>query len=224
MKVLLLARGKTGLCSSTLFVNVEKFDRDPSMNERIELTSPSSEFIQIRYVSEVENEKAVVSPFGEQRIIREMVVTDFTIIIRSQRTILVTNPPRSSKKVFGVLDRLFPSELITYHPLKLGSIFSTARKSNDIRFTELKSDFRMVDGGIFKQEVVRRREGENSLSKHLSASPEHLLSIKVELLLNPMEQYVVELRSQGALIISPEPTPEIIFAILSRFISDLLKP
>jgi hypothetical protein len=53
----------------------------------------------------------------------------------------------------------------------------------------------MVDGGIFKQEVIQRREGENSLSKHLSASPEHLLSMKVELSLKPTEQYVVELRS-----------------------------
>lgn len=223
MKVLLLARGKSDLCLPTLFANVEKFD-DSLVNERLEFSATSSELIQIRYVSEEEIVKTFISPFGEERVIREIIVTDFSIIIRRQRIILVTNPPRSSKKVFGVLDRLFPSELITYHPLKLGAIFSAARKSRDMRLIELKSDFRMVDGGIFKQEIIRRREGENNLSVHLSASPAHLQSIKIELMLEPTERYVLELRSQGSLIVSPDPTPEVVFAILSRLISDSLEP
>lgn len=223
MKVLLLARGKSDVCFSTLYAKVKNFDRDPLVKERIEFTSTSSEFIQIRYVSEKEIVKSVVSPFGEERVFREMVVTDFLIIVRSRRTILVANPPRSSKTVFGVLDRLFPSELITYCPLELGPIFSASEKSADVRLTELKSNFRMVDGGVFKQELIRRREGENSLSSHLSASPEQLLSMKIEYSLEPTERYVVEFRNQGSVSISPDPTPEVIFSILSRFLTDSLE-
>jgi hypothetical protein len=223
MKILLLARGKSDVCFSTLFAKIESFDRDPLVKERIEFTSTSSEFIQIRYVSEKETVKSVVSPFGEEREIREMVITDFLIIVRSRRTILVANPPRSIKTVFGVLDRLFPSELITYCPLKLGPIFSASEKSADARLTELKSSFLMVDGGVFKQELIRRREGENSISAHLSASPEQLLSMKIEYSLEPTERYAVEFRSSGSLSISPDPTTEVIFSVLSRFLSDSLE-
>ncbi|MBK1830527.1 hypothetical protein JIN77_07305 [Verrucomicrobiaceae bacterium R5-34] len=220
MKVLLLAREQSDLCPSNLYSKAEQFENNPIVNERIEFTSTSSEFIQIRYLSQEEQTKTIVSPFGEKREIQEFIDIDFSIFIRSQRVILVANPPRSSKKVFSVLDRLFPSEQITYHPLKLGNIYSLAKKSDAVRLTELKSNFRMVDGGIFKQEIIRKKEGGNSLSAHMTAAPEQLLSLKMELSLQHTEIYIIEFRSLGALTISPEPSPEIIFDVLSRFNSD----
>ena len=99
-------------------------------------------------------------------------------------------------------------------------MFSEKENENSLRVIELKTIFQMIDGGIFRQETIRRKIGNMSLSSHLSNKDTQIHSVKFELFHNSTEKYIIELKRKGSLVMSPEPSTLSLIEIINLLIPE----